>query len=99
MRVIQQAELCAVAGAEGPDYCTGVPDAPFGYDFSSACNTHDQNYSADTSMTQEQADTQFLNDMLEICETNYDDAWLCTATAYVYYWGVDSFGSWFYDGA
>lgn len=50
-------------------------------------------------MTQEQADTQFLNDMLEICETNYDDAWLCTATAYVYYWGVDSFGSWFYDGA
>lgn len=82
----------------GPNGCTAVPNAPFGFNFKPACDRHDINYSAGTNLTKAQADNTFKNDMLNICKTEYDNSLLCIAAANVYYAGVVTFGGLFYEG-
>ena len=79
------------------DYCTMVPDAPFGFDFSQPCMGHDQNYSADSTVSRATADQIFRDAMYQSCDANYGGSLLCYATATVYYLGVRSFGWLFYD--
>jgi len=101
MRLISQEEMWFVAGgAEGDpictepepeppeDYCTLVPDIPLGYDFGSACRTHDENSSKDSTMTRADADQIFREDMHKICSENYNDSAVCHALADIYYMGV-----------
>jgi len=98
MRVISDIECKYVAGAFEPNGCTAVPNALFGYNFKPACDTHDINYSSDTIYSKAQADQVFLNDMLNICRDQYNDAFLCQITAEIYYIGVTLFGGSYYDG-
>jgi hypothetical protein len=81
-----------------PNGCTGVPNEPFGYNFKPACDNHDINYSSGTNHTKSQADSIFLNDMLTICKTEYNNDLLCRASSYTYYTGVTIFGGFFYEG-
>lgn len=81
------------------DFCSFVPDAPFGYDFSSICAVHDDNYGPSSTVSRYEADTIFREALHEACRAQYGDAWLCHASAEVYYIGVRLFGGWFYEGA
>lgn len=99
MRVISIDEIQYIAGGGDANGCTAVPNKPNGYDFKPACDNHDFNYSRTTDQTRSQADQKFLNDMLSICETRYNNENTCRATAYSYYIGVRIFGGLFYEGA
>jgi hypothetical protein len=96
MRMIVLKELAVVAG--GGDGCTLVPDAPFGYNYRSACDRHDDNYSAGSLVSRAEADAMFKADMHNICATNYNDSFGCNAVAEVYGLGVELFGGFFYQG-
>lgn len=96
MRMIVLKELAVVAG--GGDGCTLVPDAPFGFDYRSACDRHDDNYSAGSLVSRAEADAMFKADMHNICATNYNDSFGCNAVAEVYGLGVELFGGFFYEG-
>ncbi len=82
----------------GGDFCTGVPDRPFGYDFGPSCRQHDLDYSKGSSVSKDDADNSFLNSMLSKCNDDYDGALLCKLTAYTYYGGVRLVGGFFYEG-
>ena len=99
MRVISVCEVENVTGGATVNGCTGVPDRPFGFNFKPACDDHDRNYSTDSTISKVKADQQFKADMLNICETKYDNSSLCRATAQVYYLGVSMMGSFFYQGS
>lgn len=96
MYVIANEKLFAVAG--GGEQCTGVPDAPFGFNFSIPCANHDKNYTPGTTMSKSDADSQFRQDMKDVCATDYNNSLLCNITAEVYYIGVSIFGGFFYGG-
>ena len=80
------------------DWCSNVPDSPFGYEFGGNCRTHDINYGPDTPYTRSEADSIFLSDMIATCNNQYDGSLLCKATAVVYYVGVRVFGGSHYEG-
>ncbi|MFA9275001.1 MAG: phospholipase A2 [Candidatus Aquirickettsiella gammari] len=80
------------------DWCTAVPDQPFGYDFSGACQNHDANYGSTSLLSRLEADNQFLVDMKAVCASTGGDV-LCYGTAYVYYLGVRIFGASNYEGS
>jgi hypothetical protein len=80
------------------DFCSFVPDAPFGFDFSGACALHDQQYGADSMVTRWDADREFYNNLQTTCDVQYGGSWLCHLSAAVYYIGVRLFGASFFEG-
>lgn len=97
MRELQMAELCFVSG--GGVFCgpqnswlsNFVPDKPFGFDFSAACERHDRRYLVGTE-ARSLIDADFRNDMLNAAGGNP----LGAAMANVYYGAVSVFGGFFY---
>jgi RHS repeat-associated protein len=72
-----------------------VPDAPAGFNFSSACFDHDNCYGtcqpdgANTSWGHKgRCDKQFHENLKGICRTEYDCSKECKKWADRYYWGV-----------
>ncbi|MDI2132257.1 phospholipase [Yinghuangia seranimata] len=76
------------------DGCTGVPDAPFGYDFTTACWRHDfgyRNFKDQGRFTEDargDIDDVFRKDMHHLC----DGRPLCDATAELYSGGGPPLG-------
>ena len=68
-----------------------VPDKPSGYDFSTACQTHDKCYDT-CGATQNGCDEKFLEDMQSICESRYASAGSCNELANIYYGAVQNYG-------
>lgn len=82
-----------------------VPDTLGDFDFSKACRAHDICY-ADPAKTKSPCDTEFLNNMLEVCANtpfrfatltglnlrNYSYYQSCVSAAYTYYYAVDRYG-------
>ena len=66
----------------GKNGCTGVPDSPLGFNFTGACNTHDECY-ADCNKTRAQCDEEFLANMQTICQS-YSWTELCNEFALLY---------------
>ncbi len=63
------------------------------FDFTQACNTHDQCYSS-SGISRSTCDRNFLNDMLSVCSQGWtwNSRTYCSAAAYTYYGSVASFG-------
>ena len=80
------------------DFCTFVPDAPFGFNFSNVCAIHDSYYSASSTVSRAEADRIFYEGLHNTCDTQYGGSWLCHLSANVYYVGVRLFGGFFYEG-
>ena len=100
MRVLSAVETACVAGsgiACGPDG-SWIPDSPFGYNFTTACQSHDIRYSDGSGWTRQAADAQFLSDLHDICTSQYDDAFLCNVAAELYGAAVSIFGGNYYQG-
>lgn len=79
-----------------------VPDHPFGYDFLPACENHDRRYTY-LNWTKKEADDAFLEELLEACPPwvnlivnpvlGLSVRSFCQRLAYIYWRGVDQFGS------
>ena len=67
-----------------------VPDKPAGYDFSTACQTHDKCYDT-CGASQNDCDEKFLEDMQSICESRYSSAVGCNDLANIYYGAVQNY--------
>jgi hypothetical protein len=71
------------------------------FPFVLACNAHDICYGT-LGMSQSTCDTNFLNNLLSICN-RYGTTWAsrtyCSGLAYTYYGAVATFGGWAYDAA
>ena len=83
---------------EPQDYCSWVPDSPFGFDFGAICAIHDDNYGPNTTVSRATADAIFYNSMSNTCDTQYGGSALCHLMAGVYFIGVSLFGGFFYEG-
>ncbi len=84
--------------AASADFCTMVPDAPFGFDFSGICAIHDNNYGASSTVSRAEADRIFYEGLQNTCDTQYGGSWLCHLAAKIYFIGVRLFGGSFYEG-
>jgi len=80
-------------------YCTGVPDYPFGFNFSPCCKEHDKCYTPpncgeNPDKSRGQCDKDFYNCMIDRCKKEKSPARrsACRASARNYYKGVDWFG-------
>lgn len=93
------------AGAQPVDYCTAVPDSGASFDFNEACRRHDECYGNQPYGGGEAGrgacDVAFYNAMVVSCGTMWqgmgEPFHTCLAGAGIYYWGVDTFGGWFWD--
>jgi hypothetical protein len=68
-----------------------VPNAPLGYDFTSACNGHDYCYGVGLDKTF--CDGQFLTNAKAVCNGGF----VCGGLAYFYYFMISIFGQQPYD--
>ncbi len=75
-----------------------IPDKPFGFNFTSACQNHDNCYGT-CGKSKAECDQQFLDDMLAICEAKYFSQHGCNNTAYIYHGAVNNHGQGPYDQA
>ena len=80
------------------DYCSWVPDSPFGFSFGSICAIHDDNYGPNSTVSRATADDIFYNGMVNACDAQYDGSALCHLMASIYLIGVRLFGGFFYEG-
>jgi hypothetical protein len=81
-----------------------VPDAPFTFNFRTACNTHDRCYATRWSRVaysfwgaKQTCDRRFYGNMSNVCYRSYSGVSLiwrwCQYTAYGYYKAVDRWGN------
>jgi len=95
------AALRSTSTAEG-DSCTAVPDNFGSADFATACDTHDQCYSPQSSTDRLQCDQQLFADLRLACQQAYATQpgrlLTCYTVAAIYYVGVRTFGGFFYTG-
>lgn len=100
MRELQIAELCFVSGGgvfcgpQGSWASNFIPDSPFGFDFSAACERHDTRYLEGTE-ARSVIDSDFKNEMLQVADGNLVGMGL----AYVYFGFVSVFGGLFYGSS
>ena len=80
------------------DFCTFVPDSPFGFSFGAACAQHDNNYGPGSTVPRAAADRIFYDAMQQACDTQYGGSAMCHLMADVYFIGVRLFGGFFYEG-
>lgn len=74
-----------------------IPDSLLGLDITNACNIHDYMY--EKGIEKEISDKTFLSNMMTIINKDSDSKilkLLRKAKAYLYYFGVKLFGSFFY---
>jgi len=81
------------------DYCTMVPDSPFGFSFGAICAIHDDNYGPNSTLSRYAADQMFHDGMRNACDTQYGGSAMCNLMADIYFVGVRLFGGLFYEGA
>lgn len=80
------------------DFCTLVPDSPFGFSFGAICAIHDDNYGPNSTVSRSTADQLFYDGMRNACDTQYGGSALCNVMADIYFIGVRLFGGFFYEG-
>lgn len=92
------------AAAQETNYCTAVPDSGPYFNFNDACRVHDDCYlnqpygGGDAGRAA--CDGEFLGNMGAACGEQFGGGGgvlHCINTAETYYWGVDTFGGWFWD--
>ena len=95
MRELQFNEMSLVAcgattycGPAGSWLSNFIPDSPFGFNFSEACQYHDIRYT-EAYLPRNQVDSLFLQDMLDVAGNNI----IGMALAYAYYAAAYLFGS------
>lgn len=80
--------------------CTGVPNSTPGvFDFTSACEAHDQCYAGGVDRLA--CDVEFRADLIESCVVQHPDAfnparYVCVGLAELYFAGVRLFGGFFF---
>ena len=80
------------------DFCTLVPDSPFGFSFGAICAIHDDNYGPNSTVSRSTADQLFYDGMRNTCDVEYGGSALCNLMAGIYFIGVRLFGGFFYEG-
>lgn len=84
------------AQAKPGNECSYVPEKYRHFDFSEACQEHDDCY-AERDMSRKRCDKAFYRNMKSICRELDDGYRRCRTVAYIYYKGVRLFGAPMYN--
>lgn len=84
------------AQAKPGNECSYVPEKYRYFDFSEACQAHDDCY-AERTLSRKRCDKIFYKDMKSICRELDEGYRRCRTTAYIYYKGVRLFGGPMYN--